>query len=98
MAVVEAGLSGGDIDLCGTDCAVGEDGDTLGKHLNETATDAVGLFPGLTAVKADLSGTKDSDERGVSVEDFKITVARRNLDGIRGLVDEDAIRGDEPNL
>ena len=96
--MVEAGLCGGGIDLLGMERAVGKDGDTLGQDFNKAAADAIGLLTDLAAMEANFAGAKNSDERGVSVKDFKITVARRNLDRIRGLIDEDAIGGDEPDL
>jgi hypothetical protein len=98
MAVIEADLCGGDVDLFGTDGGVGKNGDSLGQDFNEATADAVGLLAGLAAVKAHFAGAKDGDERGMPVEDLKIAVTRRNLDRIRGLIDEDAIGGDEPDL
>jgi hypothetical protein len=98
VAVVEAGLCGGDIDLLGTDGAIGQYGYALGQDFNEATADAVGLLAGLTAMEAHFAWAKDGDERGMPVEDLKIAVARRNLDRIRGLIHKDAIGGDEPDL
>ena len=98
MAVFEALLSGRDIDLLRTECAVGKDGYALGQHFDEATSDAVCLLAGFAAVEANFARAENGDERSVSVEDFKIAVARGNFDRIRGLVDEDAIGSNEPDL
>jgi hypothetical protein len=98
MAVVEAGLCGSDLDLLGTECAVGKDGHALGKDFDEAAADAIDALTDFSAVEAYFAGSKDGDQRGVSVENFEIAVTGRNFDSICGLIHEDVIGSYEPDL
>ena len=98
MAMVESGLGGSHINFLGAESAVSKDGHTLGEDFDESAADAVGLLAGLTAVETYLAGPEDSDKRSVSVKDLEIAVPGRNFNGIRGLIDEDVVGSDEPDL
>ena len=98
MAVLETGPGCGDVDLLRPEGAVGKDSYAFRQNLNESPADAVGTLPDLATVEADFPRSKNRDERSVSVEDFEVAVARRYLDRIRRLVDEDAIGSYEPDL
>jgi hypothetical protein len=98
MTVVEALLGGGGVDLLGLKGTVGEDGHALGQDFDESATDAVDALADLAAMEAYFAGPEDGDQRRVPIEDFEIAVPGRDLDGVGGLVDEDLIGSNEPDL
>jgi len=98
MAVVKPSLGGGGVDFLGTEGAVGQNGHALGQNLDEAAADAKDTLANFSAVEAYLTGTEDGDERGVSVENFEIAITGRNFDSICGLIHEDVIGSDEPDL
>jgi hypothetical protein len=98
MTVVETGLGCSGIDLLGTERAVGKDGHALGKDFDEAAADTIDALTDFAAVEAYLTGPKDRDERRMTVKDLEVAVPGRNFDRIRGLIYEDVIGSDEPDL
>src|ERR1039458_3250074 len=85
------------VDLVRTQRSLGQDGDALRKHLDKSPGNEENLAVAVAAVQPHLAGSEFGQQRRGAVERLQVARTRRQLHRLRGSVQQQPVRADQPH-